>query len=346
MPIHTVRDHRLDIAKGVLICLVVLGHLLEGMNYWRVSETRIPLTIIYAFHMPAFAFLAGITAKPTNLLRRIGPLLVLMVLFQAAYYGFVLLFGLKKAFALDTPFWILWFLFALACWTLLTPLMARYPKSAIAIAIAAALIAVTLPWVGYPYSAARALAFLPFFTLGFAYGKRILAWAAAATLPLKGVLVAGSVLVAVTLLGAQLSPSWFYGSMSADRLKADLVEAVLVRGGLMVGAAVLTLTLLVLVPNRRNAWATVGRRSLSVYLLHGFLVLAVTPYLKPMLSGSPSTALLILAVLAAGTVTLAATPGVDRSLRRIGAAAFPPRGRARRSAHTARTEILEAAPRG
>lgn len=323
MPTSAARDHRLDIAKGVLICLVVLGHLLEGMNYWKAPEARILLTVIYAFHMPAFAFLAGVTAKPTNLVRRVGPLLVLLLLFQAAYYGFVQLVGLKRAFALDTPFWILWFLFALACWTVLTPLMARFGKLATAVAVVLALAAVTVPWVGYPYSAARMLAFLPFFTVGFVYGKRILAWAAATTVASRIVLAGCAVLIVAALLWVQLAPGWFYGSYDAERLKAGQLEAVLIRGGLMIGAAVLTVTLLVLLPNHKNVVATVGRRSLSVYLLHGFVVLTVTPYLKTMFAVNPYTALLIVAVLVAGTVTIASAPAVDAALRRISTAPFP-----------------------
>ncbi|MGO2780447.1 acyltransferase family protein [Glutamicibacter arilaitensis] len=54
--------HRLDVAKGALIILVVLGHLLEANAGWEARTTRLPLTAIYMFHMPAFVFLAGITA--------------------------------------------------------------------------------------------------------------------------------------------------------------------------------------------------------------------------------------------------------------------------------------------
>ena len=322
MPITSVRDHRLDIAKGVLICLVVLGHLLEGMNNWKVPESRVPLTIIYAFHMPAFAFLAGITAKPTNLVRRVGPLLVLLALFQVAYYWTVQLLGLKRTFALDTPFWILWFLFALACWTMLTPVMARFPKASTTVVIAAALMAITVPWIGYPYSAARMLAFLPFFTVGFLYGKRILAWTAAATWPLKCALSAGSVVAIVVLLRAQLTPRWFYGSASAEALNAGQLEAVVVRSGLMVGAAVLTVTLLAFLPNRKTIWATVGRRSLSVYLLHGFFVLTFSASLARMFDAGHLRTLLLVAVLAVGTVTICAAPGLDSILRKISTAPF------------------------
>lgn len=230
--------------------------------------------------------------------------------------------GLNRSFSLDKPFWILWFLFALACWTLLTPAMARFPTSATAVATVAALVAITVPWIGYPYSGARMLAFLPFFTVGFLYGKRILAWAAVTTWPVKCALASSSIIVVAILLRAHLAPRWFYGSASAEVLKADIVEAVLVRGGLMIGAGILAVTLLAFLPNRKNVWATIGQRSLSVYLMHGFLVLAITPYLPKMLDGGSLTTLLIVAVVAAGTVTLSAAPALDSLLRRISTAPF------------------------
>lgn len=105
--------HRLDVAKGALIILVVLGHLLEATAGWEARTTRLPLTAIYMFHMPAFVFLAGITAKSTQLPRRIGVFLVLLVVFQTLYFFAVPLLGLERTFSLVRPFWILWFLLAM-----------------------------------------------------------------------------------------------------------------------------------------------------------------------------------------------------------------------------------------
>lgn len=69
-------------------------------------------------------------------------------------------------------------------------------------------------------------------------------------------------------------------------------------------------------------WSTIGQRSLSVYLMHGFLVLAITPYLPKMLDGGSLTTLLIVTVVAAGTVTLSAAPAVVSLLRSISTAPF------------------------
>lgn len=62
------RIRALDICRGLLICLVVAGHLAGMVAHWsdeggrKVSETL--FSLIYSFHMPAFFFLAGLTCRP------------------------------------------------------------------------------------------------------------------------------------------------------------------------------------------------------------------------------------------------------------------------------------------
>lgn len=51
----TKRITEFDIAKGIGILLVVLGHCLPTDNYWRI--------FIYSFHMPLFFFLSGAVLK-------------------------------------------------------------------------------------------------------------------------------------------------------------------------------------------------------------------------------------------------------------------------------------------
>jgi len=61
------RDAVLDMAKGLAILLVVLGHTLQGMS--PQFDDLPAFRVIYAFHMPLFAFLAG--AAAAHWLRRI-----------------------------------------------------------------------------------------------------------------------------------------------------------------------------------------------------------------------------------------------------------------------------------
>ncbi|TJY67440.1 hypothetical protein E4J89_15285 [Arthrobacter sp. CAU 1506] len=93
------RDHRIDTAKGALIVLVVLGHLLEVTNFWDAETFRLALTAIYLFHMPAFVFLAGITAKANRLPERAGGILLLLLTFQGLYWVFDTLAGTPQQFS-------------------------------------------------------------------------------------------------------------------------------------------------------------------------------------------------------------------------------------------------------
>ncbi len=59
------RDSFFDALKGVLIFLVVLGHMLE-LNK-ATSDTSVVLwDFIYLFHMPLFIFVSGYFSKNIN----------------------------------------------------------------------------------------------------------------------------------------------------------------------------------------------------------------------------------------------------------------------------------------
>lgn len=155
----TERDHRLDTAKGILICLVVLGHLLETVTTPQNTWIRLLLVGIYTFHMPAFIFMAGITSKPQNLSRRIATLVIWLVGFQALYGVFLVALGREFNFFSLKPYWILWFLLAMIWWTGLTPLIIRLRWTAVAASVVLSVGSGLVPFVGYPLALSRTLVF-------------------------------------------------------------------------------------------------------------------------------------------------------------------------------------------
>lgn len=50
-----------DNAKGILICLVVLGHYLFA--YQEILSVNLIVSLIYFFHMPAFILVSGFFSK-------------------------------------------------------------------------------------------------------------------------------------------------------------------------------------------------------------------------------------------------------------------------------------------
>lgn len=308
--------HRLDVAKGALIILVVLGHLLEATAGWEARTTRLPLTAIYMFHMPAFVFLAGITAKSTQLPRRIGVFLVLLVVFQTLYFFAVPLLGLERTFSLVRPFWILWFLLAMCWWQLLTPLISKFPKTSVGLSFLIASMSGIFESIGYDFTFSRAVVFLPFFVVGATHGQVILRTAGRIAVQWK---IAGVVALAgawLYLYYRDTRPGWLYGSFSFERLDTQDPQGVLFRIGLLFIASAAIFVFLSLMPDKDGMPAMLGRRSLAIYLMHGFVVLAITPYLPLILDQTNSIVAFVAAVLLTMlTVALFALPVFDQLIR-------------------------------
>lgn len=313
-----VRDYRLDRAKGVLIFLVVLGHMCEAVSpRWEADSVRLLLTVIYAFHMPAFVFLAGITASTTKAVPRALTMAVYLVVFQVLYFAFRILIGQPFEWSWITPHWILWFLLAMIVWQLTLPVMAKAPRVALAVTVVVGSLAGVASVIDYEFSASRILVFWPFFMAGHVFGRKLLDRIDETD---RRVGMAAAVLCLIplgALFAAGIAPEWFYGSRGFDFLDVGDVRGVLIRLCLYLIAAVMTCALLVMLPQRRGFVARLGERSLSVYLLHGFVVLGFGLIAGNLLDSWHFAFVLLLCVAAAAVVTvvLGAAP-LDRGLRR------------------------------
>lgn len=74
------RDQRLDIAKGIAIILVVIGHTIQ--TRFNNFDDVLGFRMIYSFHMPLFVFLSGTVAslwfKPKEIALRLPALIQLL----------------------------------------------------------------------------------------------------------------------------------------------------------------------------------------------------------------------------------------------------------------------------
>lgn len=129
------RNLKLDNAKGILITLVVIGHMLLPIQGTTRGVTNF-FYMIYAFHMPAFVFISGLLAqriytrvpKPHFNWRRWCSTLWLYLLFQ-----FILFFSEIPAYGRTTRFpdflhtsGAPWYLLALLLWYLMIPFFDAY----------------------------------------------------------------------------------------------------------------------------------------------------------------------------------------------------------------------------
>lgn len=273
------RDYRIDRAKGILIFTVVLGHLLARTSPWDSSALSAPMYLIYSFHMPAFVFLAGITAKSNRLPERVLTFLVLLAAVLPLMWGWMWMFGLDPDYSFLTPFWYSWFLLSMAWWMITVPFIERFPRTLLVTSVVVGLFGGILPILDTELSAARTMAFWPFFVVGKLYGKQILDWAGNLAIWQK----LGLSLAALGTIGVfyanRVDNDWLYGSLNFAHFDVSVPEGVGYRLILDIGAALMLVALLSWLGDKNDFIATIGKHSLSVYVLHGFVVRGLQPVL-------------------------------------------------------------------
>lgn len=183
------RDFSFDYIKGVLIFLVVLGHVVAYISYPYFSDNWL-FTFIYSFHMPLFVFISGFffaSAKyaPTGtlLLRKAERLLlphftysVLMLLivflfypyFNKVIYDGVIVSYFKIYHVVLTSLWFLWCVFL--CSVIINLIFNYIPKPWLFCIILCVLMLAFYNYLPYKvFKDMQLIIQMPFFLLGMYY---------------------------------------------------------------------------------------------------------------------------------------------------------------------------------
>lgn len=259
-----------DNLKIVLILFVVIHHasapygLLEGQRWYKLL-----LMIIMPYTMSAFTIISGywFKSRPVNVLARKFLLPALLVLFlcyglwpYSRYYD-----GKYCPWTLD----IMWYLWVLFFYYLITPKLLKYNLNIILIAsVLLSLFAGFFSCIGVSFSLGRMIGFYPFFLLGIKI--RLSAKWSVLSESKKAITIA-RIVFAVTLifyfvlflydntLSSYISFSNKYDQkwLSATyRLFTYLI------------CTVLSLSLILSMPNKKYRFTKYGSRSLTPYLFH------------------------------------------------------------------------------
>ncbi len=255
--------------------LVIWGHLIERAAFSDATAAA-AYSAIYLFHIPAFAMVSGMFARASLTVAaciRTGRTLILpLVVFQLLYWPFLSALAPERIGGLLTPHWILWFLLSLAGWRFLLPVFARLnAATSVALAVAIAIAAGFLEGIGHAFSLSRTLFFFPAYLVGY--------WIAHKANPAPVTPRVQSVLIFVGLTGAAAAAGlagWdftpLFGSMPYAALSDAPVDAALVRFGVIAAGLAAAWSLLAIIPDRTGLMTRLGRATLPVYLMHGFVV--------------------------------------------------------------------------
>ncbi len=274
------RDYYFDNVKGALITLVVIGHFLMPMDKTRLTDSLI--NVIYLFHMPMFALTTGYFAKHVYengryRTDRIFRLIWFYILFKLCAH-------VTENLAAGTPITgnidffresgAPWYLLAMIWWNLSVPCQAELkPKTVLALSIAAGLLSGYQDSVGSVLAVSRTLTFAPFFYWGYYWNssqvrefrssrRRFLFFAAACFMG-AAVILGNDHVQEINVI--------VYGMNYSRMAPAFYQWGAVIRLGCYVGAAVMILGLMAVIPKKKMFWTFLGQRTLQIYIIHRLL---------------------------------------------------------------------------
>ncbi|TXS40994.1 hypothetical protein EAO75_39880 [Streptomyces sp. uw30] len=328
------RDPFLDNAKYLAIVLVAVGHAWEPLREGNRSITAL-YTLVYAFHMPVFAVIAGhlsrgFEASPGKLAGLLKRTALPYVVFETAYTFFTRWTSEDpdRPVTLLDPLYLTWFLAALFIWRLTAPVW-RLVRRPLPVALTIAALATLTPSLGNDLDLQRVLQFLPYFVLGLVLKPEHLHRLHHRRTRLLAVpLFAGALTFAYWAV-PRMNYAWFFHNDSATALGAPAWSGPIMTLAAFGCSVTLTAGFLALVPRDRRWFTTLGAGTLYAYLLHGFIAQAAEHgdwYAGPWLHHPAGEATVTL--LAATIMTTLCAPPVQRPLRglleRAARWAFPP----------------------
>lgn len=271
--------------RFLLIVCVFVGNAIEPLIS-RMEGMHSLYLWIFSFHMPLFVFVTGYFAK-SNLGGEAGRKVLLQialqyVIFQSLYSTLdVTLFKVDHIrHSFFAPYLLLWFLASHLCWRMLLILMRKFsPLQQILISVILGVLVGYLQLDGTWLSISRTFVFLPFFIAGYHFTFSGLDRLLNRKTRTAGVLLSAGLFLALAVYGNHLVPGWLYGNMTYMQLGEQGWYAGLNRFALYLLQFAAGAVFLAFVPKQASRLTDFGRRTLYVFLLHGFLIriAAVSP---------------------------------------------------------------------
>lgn len=164
------RDYQIDNIKGLLIILVVFGHMLLATS----REDTWLTTLIYSFHMPAFIFLNGLFSKSIRI-KRVVYFGFLYLLVQTVYILIVTITKypwIPESNNISIPIFHVWYLLSLTIWYFLSIILKRFSLPPVFILALVSLCALLVRFINFGvegnyFAYARTVVFAPFFFAGY-----------------------------------------------------------------------------------------------------------------------------------------------------------------------------------
>lgn len=293
------RSAYFDNLKGVLIILVVMGHLAAPIGTADHHAVSAIVDFFFIFHMPLFIFVSGLFCKSAYRDGRFRSDVVLfyLVVCLLMYTGLqleIMSWGNDKAY---NPFTlgggsVPWYLMALAIYVGMTPFFSRIrPSIAVSAAVVVACAAGYFK-LGDVFTASRVVVFLPFFLMGYYVNPKTITGVidrldrggALFKLRILAVCILVVAFIALLLCSNEMLV-YLKGLFKGRSSYGQIIDSSGVPFGRLrscgfrfvyyAGVALISACVMLLVPRRSAGLLTrTGLHSLQVYVLHAFVYYA------------------------------------------------------------------------
>jgi fucose 4-O-acetylase-like acetyltransferase len=308
------RDPWFDNIKAVLIFFVVFGHVIQKYIHDRNSYIYIAFVIIYCFHMPLFIFISGYFSKDAGKTQSKAFERFLLPYIVWEFIWFIVNKGLLRNpdFNFAVPWFAYWYFVSLFTLCLFLPILVRI-RFIVPVLFILAVVSGLYPDYGAPFSAGRTICFSGFFMLGYFCRRSILEKIRKCRIPVLAaafITIGTLILLCLTTytrsrLGKIERSLWM-----AEAYRSTLIaieDGIVIRSIIIVSAFFLGSFVIAFTPCKNSYLTTIGKNSLTVFVIHGFFVEVLNRYVNLNAASFPGIVYLFIISLAV-TLLLSAEP--------------------------------------
>lgn len=273
------RNYLFDNFRAILIFLVVLGHMItDQLHNTIVIDTM--YYFIFLFHMHAFIFISGYFSKNVMKSRdtAVQSFLVPYVILNTAFWLQDKITHADTAgpFRIFVTEWGLWFLLAMFVWKLFLKDLIRI-RYILPISFIVGIMSGLSEEFTMKMSLARILSFLPFFLLGYFCNAAHINWLR--KIPKRVTAFTLVVFIAISYLSVKyeiIKKEFLYMRKPFSTIDEEILNSILIRSFVYIAAIIITICFINLLSSRKSWLSIIGRNSITIYIIHLFLV----PYLR------------------------------------------------------------------
>jgi fucose 4-O-acetylase-like acetyltransferase len=282
-----VRDAWFDNIKGVLIFLVVFGHVMQKYIHDRNSYIYIAFVIIYCFHMPLFIFLSGYFSKDVKKTRdrAFERFLLPYIIWELIWFIINKVSGWNSDFNFTVPWFAYWYFLSLFTLCLFLPILVRI-RLIVPVLFVLALVSGLYTDYGGPFSLGRTICFSGFFMLGYFCDRGVLEKIRKNKIPV--LVMAVLIVIALIFLCLMAYTRSRLGKIERSLWMAEayqstpiaVTDGLIIRSIIIVSAFFLGGFVIAFSPRKKSYLSVIGKNSLTVFVIHGFFIEILNRYVN------------------------------------------------------------------